>query len=122
MEFLNSLHVTLPCEEITDIFATSSSLPFRAYTKSRVNLEEKIGIFVRDGADKLKVVVDFDFTLTKFMVRDKTPTLEGAAVEEVSVERYNRGRSCHKVLEYSGLMSHESHEKVWYCCFGIYFR
>ena len=57
---------------------------------NRVALEEKMRVFGAGGARSLKVVTDFDFTLTRF-------SIDG-----------NRGRSCHKVLEYSGFLPEEA--------------
>jgi HAD superfamily hydrolase (TIGR01544 family) len=97
--------------DVTDLFdlscGRSCGHPFKALTVSREALERKLGVFVADGIERLKVVTDFDFTLTKFQVPARHSHGAGEGDDGVSngVKTYNRGMSCHKVLEYSGFMS-----------------
>lgn len=61
---------------------------------NRAKLESKIRIFQRGGARRLKVVTDFDYTMTKFKINGI------------------QGFSCHKVMENSGILSEESFAKA----------
>lgn len=58
----------------------------------RSRLQSKLRKFRDDGVDALSVISDFDFTISRFHNK-----------------KGERGCSCHKVLEDSGLLSHEYH-------------
>jgi hypothetical protein len=109
-------------EEVTDLF-NDTSLPshpqFRVFTSSKHTLENKLSTFSDDGVHKLKVVTDFDFTLTRFNVPvpagSRHPQDGPGSGTLSAVQTHRRGLSCHKVLEYSGFLSDEDLQKVRSC-------
>lgn len=62
----------------------------RVLFTNRTSFKNKLQRFVTDGKDKLLVVTDFDFTISRFAQRPGV-----------------RGASCHKVLEDSGVLGPE---------------
>ncbi len=54
----------------------------------------KISVMQMDGAEKLNIVSDFDFTMTQFWLNGK------------------RGASCHKVIEDCGLLTEDYHRNA----------
>ena len=64
-------------------------------TKDENLLAKKLGKMSLDGPKSLKVVTDFDFTLTKFFKKD-----------------FGRAYSCHKVLEECNLLNPAYHTKA----------
>lgn len=76
----------------------SASLPTEVYygckvvIQDKANLTKKLNQFIADGPGALSVITDFDFTLSRFHNK-----------------RGERGFSCHKLLEDSGLLVHDYH-------------
>ena len=62
--------------------------------KDKESYLKKISLLKAGGAEKLNIVTDFDFTLTKFHLNGQ------------------RGASCHKVIEDCGLLNEDYHHKA----------
>jgi cytosolic 5'-nucleotidase 3 len=114
---------------------TETIRPVQVVTKSKAALLDKYQSLVQDGASKLKIVSDFDFTLTKFYIykptnknKDSTATshpqvnpitetrrssvsthISTSATSAASAisSQFQRGISCHAVLEDCHLFSQE---------------
>ena len=86
----------LKCENQQKIKIYKSSNGKCVYlTKNEDVLAKKLGKMSLDGPKSLKVVTDFDFTLTKFFKKD-----------------FGRAYSCHKVLEECNLLNPAYHTKA----------
>ena len=64
-------------------------------TKNKNELMSKLDKMQNDGPDALRIVTDFDFTLTHFLQKN-----------------YGRSFSTHRVLQDCGLLSEDYHTKV----------
>ncbi|CAB1098541.1 unnamed protein product [Ectocarpus sp. CCAP 1310/34] len=67
----------------------------RVLFRDAEDFERKWQRIVAGGVDRLQIISDFDFTLTKFWVNGK------------------RGDSCHAVIDGSGLLGEGFHKRTW---------